>query len=298
MSRSRLTTGSRRVTAETGEQARGGRGRPISLLPSVITVLALCLGMSAVKFGLDGQLEAAYFLVAGAAVLDAVDGRIARLLDVSSAIGAELDSLADAVSFGVAPALLLYITLLDGNRGGWVVALVFVVCVVLRLARFNTLLDTDPHPDGKEFFTGVPSPSGAMVALLPLAVTQQQGAGWWSNPVLVSVWVLATAGLVISRIPTLSVSAIRVPSRFAAPALVGVAAVIAGLVVYPLVLVVALTVAYLAHLPLAARMQQRSRASSRSWSGRHPRLGRRRPSARRLGLRPPRVRGLAGRKRP
>lgn len=298
MSRSRFPRASRRASAETVDQAGGERGRPISLLPSVITVLALCLGMSAVKFGLDGKLEAAYYLVAGAAVLDAVDGRIARLLDVSSAIGAELDSLADAVSFGVAPALLLYITLLDGNRGGWVVALVFVVCVVLRLARFNTLIDADPPPSGKDFFTGVPSPSGAMVALLPLAVTQQHGEGWWSNPVLVSFWVLASAGLVISRIPTLSVSAIRVPSRFAAPALVGVAAVIAGLVVYPLVLVLALTVAYLAHLPLAARMHQRSLASTRSWSAGPVRFGRRRPSARRLGLRPPRVRRLAGRRRP
>ncbi len=290
--------------AGDGRAAEDGRTGAASLLPSAVTVLAVCLGLSAIRFALDGELGSAYFLVLAAAVLDAVDGRIARLLDVSSRIGAELDSLADAISFGVAPALVLYLTLLQGSRGGWVVSLIFVVCTVLRLARFNTLLDDSGSKPGAadedssptaEFFTGVPSPSGAMVALLPLAVTLQLGDGWWADPALVSVWMLATAGLVISRLPTLSVGAIRVRRSLAGPFLVLVGAVIAGLIVFPYVSVSLLTFVYLGHLPLAARRHREALARA---VPRHPtRVPRARPSARRLGLRPPRVRRAPDRPR-
>jgi CDP-diacylglycerol--serine O-phosphatidyltransferase len=276
------------------------RGRGISLLPSAVTVLALCLGLSSVKFALDGQLGTSYALVAAAAVLDALDGRIARLLDVSSRIGAELDSLADAISFGVSPALVLYLTVLDGSRAGWVVTLVFVVCTVLRLARYNTLIDDDTKPPyASEFFTGVPSPSGAMLALVPIPLQMVLGEGWWSSAPVVGIWVVAVAALVVSRLPTLSVNSIRVPSRLAAPFLVLVGATIAGLIVFPYLVVLLLTAAYLAHLPLATRRWR--------WLGAHPevwdvapaqRKAVRQLSRRRLGLRPPRVRRLAGRRRP
>ena len=276
------------------------RGRGVSLLPSAVTVLALCLGLSSVKFALDGQLGTSYALIAAAAVLDALDGRIARLLDVSSRIGAELDSLADAISFGVSPAIVLYLTVLGGSRAGWVVALVFVVCTVLRLARYNTLIDDDTQPPyAKEFFTGVPSPSGALVVLLPVPFALQWGQGWWSSAPVVGVWMLLVSALVISRLPTLSVNSIRVPSRYAAPLLVLVGAVIAGLTVFPHVVVVLLTVAYLVHLPFATRRWR--------WLGAHPevwdaapaqRKAIRQLSRRRLGLRPPRVRRPAGRRRP
>ena len=153
-------------------------GAGVRLLPNAITVLALCSGLSAVKFALDGNYAAAIAAISLAALLDALDGRLARLLDATSRIGAELDSLADGISFGVAPAVVLFIWALEDIRAGWSVALVFTVCVVLRLARFNTLLDdTEAPPFSKEFFVGVPSPSGALLALLPLTVFLQVGGG-------------------------------------------------------------------------------------------------------------------------
>ena len=127
-------------------------------------MLALCAGLSAVYFALGGRFELCVAAVGAAALCDALDGRLARLLDASSRIGAELDSLSDLVSFGVAPALVLYIWQLEGSRFGWTVALVFAVCMVLRLARFNTLIDVeDPYPFTKEFFVGVPAPAAALV---------------------------------------------------------------------------------------------------------------------------------------
>lgn len=279
----------------------GSRHPTIRLLPSAVTVLALCSGLSAVRFALDGEPGLAYALVAAAAVLDALDGRIARLLDVESRIGAELDSLSDAVSFGVAPALVLYATLFEGSRAAWVVALVFAVSTVLRLARFNTLLDDDTAPPyAKEFFTGVPSPAGAVLALLPLAVTLQLGDGWWSRPPVVAVWMLAVAALVISRLPTLSLASLQVAPRFAGLVLVGVGGVFAALLVYPFVLAVVLSLGYLGHLPFAVRRQR--------WLAAHPEVWEEAPAVRKalrrrtsrrldLGLRPPRVRRLAGRRR-
>ena len=136
----------------------------VRLLPNAVTVLALCSGLSAVYFAMAGHFELSVAAGAIAAVFDALDGRLARLLDASSRIGAELDSLSDLVSFGVSPALVLYIWPLHGTRLGWVVALVFAVCMALRLARFNTLLDADDQPPyAKEFFVGVPAPAAALL---------------------------------------------------------------------------------------------------------------------------------------
>ncbi|MDQ3825509.1 MAG: CDP-diacylglycerol--serine O-phosphatidyltransferase, partial [Actinomycetota bacterium] len=177
-------------------------GAGIRLLPNAITVLALCSGLSALKFALDGNYTGALAAIALAALLDALDGRLARLLDATSRIGAELDSLADSVSFGVAPAVVLFVWSLHGIRIGWPVALVFTVCVVLRLARFNTLLDdTEALPFAKEFFVGIPSPAGALLALLPLTVFLHLGAGWWSSPLPVATWTIAVALAMVSRLP-------------------------------------------------------------------------------------------------
>ena len=132
----------------------------VRLLPNAVTVLALCSGMSAVYFALSGRFELCVAAVGAAALCDALDGRLARLLDATTRIGAELDSLSDLVCFGVAPALVLYIWSLEGSRFGWTVSLVFAVCMMLRLARFNTLIDVeDPYPFTKEFFVGVPAPA-------------------------------------------------------------------------------------------------------------------------------------------
>jgi len=268
------------------------------LLPSAVTVLALCAGLSSIKFALDHQLGVALAMIGAASVLDALDGRIARLLDATSRIGAELDSLADAVSFGVAPALVLFVSVLEKNNGGWVVSLVFVVSIVLRLARFNTLLDDETAPVyAKEFFTGVPSPAGGLLVLLPVALLLQWGHGWWSGAVVSAVWVLVISALVISRVPTLSLKTARVPLRYASLLLLAVGTVFAGLIVFPYVFVVAMLLLYVAHIPyaiyrfrwLGSHPEEWDEQTEEQTAVRRPAI-RRSQSTRRLGLRPPRVR--------
>ncbi len=267
----------------------------VRLLPNAITVLALCAGLSAVQFALKGQFEASVVSIGVAAVLDSLDGRLARLLDATSRIGAELDSLADSVSFGVAPALVLYIWGLSGQRAGWIVALVFAVCVVLRLARFNTLLDdTEQPPFAKEFFVGVPSPPGAMLALLPLIVSLQWGTGWWSEPLPVSIWVVLAGLLMVSRVPTSSLKAIRVAPRAMVPLLVLTVLVAASIVLYPWVALTVATLLYLAHVPYASYRYRWLAAHPEAWDVAPGQRRAIRRSARRLGLRRPLRRRVAG----
>jgi len=238
----------------------------VRLLPSVITIMALSAGLSAVKFALDGRLDIALGMVGAAAVLDSLDGRIARLLDATSKIGAELDSLSDAVAFGVAPALVLYVTLLDGSAFGWIVALLYAVSIVLRLARFNTLLEDDTVPAyAREYFVGVPSPAGAVVALAPVAAYIQWGDGWWSSFPVVVVWTLFSGGLIISRIPTLAMKSVQVPPRMAIVLLCAVAAAAAALVTYPFILMLVLVGVYLVHIPFAIHSQRWVAARPETW---------------------------------
>lgn len=270
----------------------------VRLLPNAITVLAMCAGLSAVQFALAKQFQAAIAAIAVAAVLDSLDGRIARLLDATSKMGAELDSLADAISFGVAPALVLYVWQFQGNRLGWVIALVFAVCIILRLARFNTLLDdTEQPPYAKEFFVGVPAPAGGLAALLPLILFIQIGReGWWTSDVLIMVWTVGIAALLISRIPTLSLKTIKVPARLVAPLLVLVGLLAAAVITYPMVALASGLILYLLHVPYAVRRSH--------WLAKHPEawdvppkerraIRRAHGVGRRLGLRPP-MRRVAG----
>ncbi|HWN36565.1 MAG TPA: CDP-diacylglycerol--serine O-phosphatidyltransferase [Pseudonocardia sp.] len=273
----------------------GNRG--VRLLPNAITVLALCSGLSAVQFALSQQFDLSIAALTAAALFDSLDGRIARLLDATSKMGAELDSLADCVSFGVAPALVLYIWVLEGNRLGWVVALVFAVCAALRLARFNTLLDdTEQPPYDKEFFVGVPAPAAALVAVLPLLIARQFGPGFWSDPLVVGVWMLLVAALMISRLRTLSMKTVRVPAGFIAPLLVLVGLAGAAIITVPFLALALAVLIYLGHLPYAVYRYR--------WLGRHPEAWyvaarQRRAAVRALrtarpGLRPPLRRRVAG----
>jgi CDP-diacylglycerol---serine O-phosphatidyltransferase len=273
-------------------------GAGVRLLPNVITVLALCSGLSALKFALDGNNAGALAAITLAALLDAVDGRLARLLDATSRIGAELDSLADCISFGVAPAVVLFVWTLDHIRAGWPVALVFTVCAVLRLARFNTLLDdTEALPFAKEFFVGVPSPAGALLALLPLTVFLQFGAGWWSLPGSVAGWTITVALTMVSRLPTLSAKTVQVPARAVAPLLVLIAGLSAAVITFPFASLGVAMLLYLAHIPYASHRYR--------WLAQHPSawevpprqrraIRRTARSMRRLGLRPPLRRRVAG----
>ncbi|QFZ16436.1 CDP-diacylglycerol--serine O-phosphatidyltransferase [Saccharothrix syringae] len=277
----------------------GGPG--IRLLPNAITVLAMCAGLSAVYFASVRMWGAAIGAIAAAAVFDGLDGRLARLLDATSKMGAELDSLADAVSFGVAPALVVYLWKYPGAREGWVVALIFAVCMVLRLARFNTLLEVERPPFTKEFFVGVPAPAGGLLLLLPLIVDEQLGrGGWWSGQVVVAVWTVAIALLLVSRIPTLSVKTIKVPPRLVAPLLVLVGLLAAAVITFPLVALIAAMLVYLGHLPYSVRRYRWLAKHPEAWEV--PAADRRAikrahgVAARRLGLRQPlrgRVAGAA-----
>lgn len=269
----------------------------VRLLPNAITVLALCAGLSAVQFALVGEHVLAIGAIGVAAVLDSLDGRIARLLDATSRMGAELDSLSDAISFGVAPALVLYIWLAEAGRLGWVAALIFAVCMVLRLARFNTLLDdTEQPPYAGEFFVGVPAPAGGLLALLPVIVTAEFGEGWWSSQVAVWLWTVAVAGLLISRIPTLSLKKLRAPAKAVAPLLVGVGLMAAAIIQYPLIALIAALVLYLVHIPYSVRRYRWLAKHPEAWDvpPRERRAIRRARSQRRLGLRRPQFRRVAG----
>ncbi|MFR9801537.1 CDP-alcohol phosphatidyltransferase family protein [Pseudonocardia sp. RS010] len=271
----------------------------VRLLPNAVTVLALCAGLSAVNFALHGRFELCIAAAGAAALCDALDGGLARLLDASSRIGQELDSLADLVSFGVAPALVIYIWALQGTRLGWVVALIFAVCMALRLARFNTLIDDEDQPPfAKEFFVGVPAPAAALSAGIPLYLYLHFGPGWWSSPVTVGVWALCTAALMVSRIPTLSLKAARVRPRWIAPLLVLVGVAAAILLTAPFLGMALMGVAYLLLIPYTGYRYK--------WLERHPEawgvpvrerraIARAARSARRLGLRPPLRRRVAGR---
>ncbi len=223
------------------------------LIPNMLTVLALCAGLTSIRFALDNRWEMAVFAIVIAGILDGLDGRIARLLDSTSKFGAELDSLSDFVSFGVAPAILLYYWTLQSARGlGWVIALVFGVCVALRLARFNTRIDNADLPAWTgRFFVGVPAPAGAGLSLMPVFATLLFGPGLFDNPVFTGAVTIAVAALMVSRVPTYSLKRVRVPHQLVVPTLLGVGSMAALLVSMPWLTLTVLGVLYTASIPFS-----------------------------------------------
>ncbi len=206
------------------------------LVPSAVTVLAMCLGLTAVKFALDQRPTESMALLAAAAILDALDGRIARLLKATSRMGEEIDSLADAVNFGVAPAFIVYSLLLSHSRIGWIVVLLYAVCIVLRLARFNALLDADLPAYTKEYFVGMPAPAGAIGAIGPLAARMQWPGEWWTTQTAESIiiaWMVGVSLLVVSRIPMRKVHTFAVKPNMVAPLLAMLAIGTAAAFVFP-----------------------------------------------------------------
>ncbi|HZG88808.1 MAG TPA: phosphatidylcholine/phosphatidylserine synthase, partial [Pseudonocardia sp.] len=271
----------------------------VRLLPNAVTVFALCSGLSAVYFAFSGRFELSIAAAGIAALCDALDGRLARMLDASTRIGAELDSLSDLVAFGVAPALVLYIWELNDLRFGWTFALVFAVCMALRLARFNTLIDVeDPYPFTKEFFVGVPAPAAALAAGIPLYLWLHFGPGWWSSELVVAGWTVLVAGLMVSRFPTLSFKTARVSPNWVAPVLVLVVVAAAVVVTMPFLGLAVVSVGYLALIPYSMHRYRWLRRHPEAWDvpGRDRRaVARAARSARRLGLRSPLRRRVAGR---
>ncbi|HYD07191.1 MAG TPA: CDP-diacylglycerol--serine O-phosphatidyltransferase, partial [Reyranella sp.] len=236
------------------------------LIPNVLTLAALCSGLTGIRFALQGQFRLAVIAMIVAAVLDALDGRVARRLGVTSRFGAELDSLSDFLCFGVAPALVLYLAALkDGGPLGWVVTLMFPICSALRLARFNTALvaDTPPPAWTGQYFTGVPAPMGALLALVPLVLSFEVGASWPRHPLVVGIVLVVVGGLMVSRLPTFSFKKGRIPRHLVVPALL-IAALTMGVVVSsPWIGLSLLCLIYLALIPFSVLAYRRQAAKDR-----------------------------------
>ena len=241
------------------QRGRGLRAVPLRIiLPNLVTLLALCMGLTAIRFSIEGQFETAVVAVIVAAILDGLDGRIARALRGTSRFGAELDSLADFVAFGVAPALILYFWGLHEMKSfGWFAALVFAIAAALRLARFNVMTDDpDRPPWHAHFFTGMPAPAGAIVGLLPLYLNLSILAVPNARALVPFeiAYVLIVAFLMASRIPHFSGKRIgRVPREYVIAVLFGIAACILLLATFTMEMLIVLTLVYLATIPFAIR---------------------------------------------
>lgn len=228
----------------------------VQLLPNALTLGAICAGLTAIRMAAFGAFNQAVGLVILAAVLDGVDGRLARALGSESPIGAELDSLADFVNFGVTPAMILYFWALEpADEIGWAAVLVYALCCVLRLARFNVGAKSDTPAD-KRFFTGVPSPAGALLALGPLFLVRAlhltapipaQGA---------ALWLVLSGALMVSRWPTFSLKT-TIYAEHVRFVLIGVTAIVTMLAVYPWQTLLCFDVVYLFGLVLSWRASRR-----------------------------------------
>lgn len=224
-----------------------------AMLPNAITAAALCAGLTGIRFAIEGEWKFAVLAVVLAGVLDGIDGRIARLLNAQSRFGAELDSLADSLSFGVAPALILFLwALKDLPTVGWLAALAFAVCCALRLARFNARIDTDDQPHKSAgFLTGVPAPVGAGLAFTPVYLWFETGADVLRNPVLLAIWLGLIAALMISNMATLSWGSLRPRHGIRLGVIAFVALAFAGLLMEPWWMLSAICITYLALTPYA-----------------------------------------------
>lgn len=232
------------------------RFRPIpvrTLVPNVITLLALCAGLTGIRFAVEGRVDIALGAIVFAAVLDGVDGRVARLLKGTSRFGAELDSLADFVNFGVAPGLILYFWgLYELKSAGWIAAMVFAICGGLRLARFNVMIEDPNRPAwAGNFFVGMPAPAGAITVLLPIYIEFLGLPKLGVTAPVTLVYTLAIAFLMVSRLPVYSGKRVgtRVPPDLVLPVFVLVVLFFALLLSYPWAVLTLGTVAYLASLP-------------------------------------------------
>jgi CDP-diacylglycerol---serine O-phosphatidyltransferase len=239
----------------TSPELRRRRFRPIPvrmLVPNVITLLAICAGLTAIRLSIEGRMTLAVYAIVFAAALDGIDGRVARLIKGQSKFGAELDSLADFVNFGVAPGLMLYFWQLhELGNAGWIAAMVFAISGGLRLARFNATMDDPNKPAfAANFFTGVPAPAGAITVLLPIYVAFLDLGR--APAAVTAAYTLLIAFLMVSRLPVFSgkTKRMRVPPELVLPAFVAVVVFIAILIAYPWHVLSIGTVLYLLGLPL------------------------------------------------
>src|ERR1700733_2680100 len=246
------------------------------MIPNLMTMLGLCAGLTAMRLGLEGRFGAAAVAIAVAALIDGLDGRLARLLKATSRFGAEFDSLSDFLCFGVAPPFVLYLWSLDrGGAYGYAPCLMFAVCMALRLARFHASLDGAPKPAyAYNFFTGVPAPAGAGLALFPLFLgLEAKSLGWdWllsatQYPLFCAVVLAGTALLLVSPLPIWSFKNFKVPAEYVLPVLLGTGIYAALLVADPWAALATAGLIYLGMLPFSVRSFHRLRREAEGTTG-------------------------------
>ena len=238
------------------------------VLPNLLTMTGLCAGLTSMRFALEGRFGSAAVAIAAAAIIDGLDGRLARLLKATSRFGAEFDSLSDFLCFGVAPGFVLYLWSLQSLGGfGFAPCVIFAVCMAMRLARFNATLESSPRPAyAYNFFTGVPAPAGAGLALFPLFLGLEARAMGWDwlmaiarHPALCAFVLLGTAMLCISTLPVWSFKNFKIPAAYIRPLLIGAGLYVALLLADPWAALAAGGLIYLAMLPLSVRSYNRLR---------------------------------------
>ncbi len=221
----------------------------VQLIPNMLTIAAICAGLSAIRFGIEGNYVLAVQLILAACVLDGLDGRLARLLNSDSKMGAELDSLADFVNFGVAPALVIYFWALQDLRGiAWITVLVYAICCVVRLARFNVTAKSDT-PEDKDtagaYFTGIPSPAGALLAMLPMFLSFAFADAPLLPDVVICLHLILVGWAMIARFPVWSFKTAKISRNNVKFFLVGFAVLGSAVLIYAWITLVVLCVAYL-----------------------------------------------------
>jgi CDP-diacylglycerol--serine O-phosphatidyltransferase len=232
------------------------KGIPLrAVVPNAVTALALCVGLTGVRFATAGEWESAMYAIVAAAVLDGMDGRIARALRGQTRFGAELDSLSDVIAFGVSPAIIVHLWALQEWRGtGWVFALAYAVCMAMRLARFNANIDvTDQPHKSAGFLTGVPAPAGAGLMLLPILIwlASDRQWEWLRDPMLVAPWAALIAFLAISNIATFSWGSLRLRRNVRLEAIVAIALIGGAIISEPWMTLSAVGAIYLAMIPFS-----------------------------------------------
>ena len=222
------------------------------ILPNMLTLIGVCIGLSSIRFALDGRYEFAIIAIIFAALIDGLDGRIARLIKGTSRVGKELDSLTDMISFGVAPAFIMYFWKLNSlERFGWLLCLVYVICVALRLARFN--VNSNQEPSWRDnFFEGVPSPAGGILVLTPLIISLSGFDYFQINyEIVVPIFFIITSFLLISKFPTYSFKKIVIPRKTTIFLLFGIVLFFGLLLIYTFNVIAISTIVYLVLLPIS-----------------------------------------------
>ena len=225
---------------------------PKSLLPNALTILGVCLGLSSIKFAIDLNYSMAVIVIGFAAILDTLDGRVARLIKGTSKVGKELDSLTDVISFGVAPGFIMYFWILNEiGKFGWMAILIYTVCCALRLARFNLMVIEENETWKVNFFEGVPSPAAAGLVLLPLILNLSGLVQLENYTTLSTITIITTSILMVSKIPTYSLKRILIPRNFAIFLLLGIGIYVGLLILYTFETLFFSGVIYLLLIPIS-----------------------------------------------